>query len=115
MRLVALLLLALTVLVGCGAGPYYVAADSQLHEVRGSQTDIQILTGEPTAPYITVGVIDWDIVRFSLKGPTFEEAVPKLRELAWKHGGDAVVVRHAVEGTTRWTLRIVADVIRFKG
>jgi hypothetical protein len=110
-----LLLLGLPLLGGCAAGMQYQQV-GPTYAPRGSASEVKIFEkGEPPEPYDRVGQITWDYQRSKFTPPQLQEIEGQLRQKAYEVGGDAVVVRKLEEPRNpEGTLKLVADVVRFK-
>jgi hypothetical protein len=109
------LLLGLTVLAGCAAGMQYRQTGPS-YPPRGSADQIEVYDRTPPPrPYEQIGEITYDYQRRKFQPPTLAEILPELRQKAWEVGGDALVVRKNEEPKDpEGTLRVVADVVRWK-
>jgi hypothetical protein len=113
-RLVGLAL-ALGLLAGCAAGMQYRQI-GPTYPPRGSAAAIQLIErGEPAEPYDRIGQITWEYQREKFSPPLLKEILPDLQQKAWEVGGDALVIRELREpANPTGTLRVVADVVRWK-
>ena len=115
-RSAVLLAIGVALLAGCAAGLRYEQV-GPTYPPRGSTSDVQIIErGEPSRPYERLGQITWDYERNKFDPPRLAEILPDLKQKTWEAGGDALIVRKLEEPPTnpRGTLRLIADVVRWK-